>query len=125
MIPYQITSAFLGLAISGTILYLIRRDLVHGRHAAWWLLAAMVIVLVSFFPRLVDKMAGILGIQYPPTLIFILGMALILVKLLTMDIDITHQERRIRRLVQRVALLEAEIARTREGKAGNDDPHLP
>jgi hypothetical protein len=48
------------------------------------------------------------GIHYPPILLLICAMCVVLIKLLFMDIDRSRQERQIRLLFQRLAILEHE-----------------
>ena len=107
-LSYHITSALLGLSIAGIILFLIRRDHLHSRHALWWLWIAFMILILGIFPQIIDTFAGFLGINYPPTLIFILGIGMLLVKVLGIDIHQSELERRQRRLTQRIALIEEE-----------------
>ena len=105
---YQLTSTFLGFFIASIILWLIRRDLLHSRHAAWWLVVALSIILLGIFPTAIDWLATHLGVHYPPTLIFVLGMGFILIKVIAIDIHQSDLERKVRRLAQRLAILEAE-----------------
>lgn len=107
MVSHQITSTAIGLSIAGAILYLVRRDHMHGPYAIWWLCTAAIIVIISLFPQLIDHLARLLGVNYPPILAVTLGIGLILIKMLTMDLDRSRQERKIRRLTQRLAMLEA------------------
>jgi len=108
---YQLTSAIIGLILAGTILWLIRRDHLHTRHATWWLIMAFMIMILGIFPPIIDVVAVYLGVNYPPTLIFVLGIGMILIKVLSIDIEQSKSERKIRRLAQRLALLEGEISR--------------
>jgi len=108
---YQLTSAIIGLILAGTILWLIRRDHLHTRHATWWLSIAFMIMILGIFPSLVDVIALKLGVNYPPTLIFVLGIGMVLLKVLSVDIEQSQSERKIRRLAQRLALLEGEISK--------------
>jgi len=65
----------------------------------------------------------VLGIHYPPTLLIVIGMGLILIKMLTMDLKRSEQERKIRALTQRLAILESEIPpRPDQNAAGNATP---
>ncbi|UHD14501.1 DUF2304 domain-containing protein [Thiocapsa bogorovii] len=109
---YQLTSMAIGLAVAGIILWLVRRDHLHGPYALWWMGAAAAVVVLGFWPRSFDVLAFYLGVSYPPILALILGFALLLIKVLTMDLERSRQERQIRRLAQRLAMLEAR------------DPHL-
>ncbi|WP_198284589.1 DUF2304 domain-containing protein [Beggiatoa alba] len=108
------TSAILGFGLATTILWLIRRDRLHGRHAFWWLCTAFFVVLLGVFPKIIDYFALKLGINYPPTLLFVLGMSMILIKVLSIDLHQSQLERKMRRLAQRLALLEAEHHQNRK-----------
>jgi hypothetical protein len=99
--------AIIGLALALAILFLIRRDRIHPHYAIWWLLAAGAIALFGFFPGLMDFMENRLGIARPLSLT-VLGF--MVVKLLEMDLDRSRLERRLRRLTQRLAILEDDIA---------------
>jgi hypothetical protein len=107
-VSYQLTSAILGFALASIILWLIRRDLLHSRHASWWLLTAFMIIILGTFPKITDFIAIKLGVNYPPTLVFILGMGMLLIKVINIDIQQSQLERKIRRLTQKLAILEGE-----------------
>lgn len=105
----QITAALLGLALAGSILYLVRRDHLHGPYALWWLIVAAATLVLGFVPRTIDWLAHFSGIAYPPVLPIIIGLSLILLRLLQLDIERSRQERQIRRLNQKLAILEEEL----------------
>ncbi|GAB6060732.1 DUF2304 domain-containing protein [Desulfonatronum parangueonense] len=108
-VPLQWTTALLGLGIACAILLLIRKDSLHVRHSIWWLTVAAGSVLLGFFPRLMDAFGVFLGVYYPPILFLTLALGMVLIKILTMDIERSRQERALRRLTQRMAILEEEI----------------
>lgn len=106
MITYQLTSMAIGVSLAAIILFLVRRDHLHGPYAIWWIGSAATVALLGLFPRLFDTWAAKLGISYPPILAIVLGFGLLLLKILTMDLERSRQERLIRRLTQRLAMLE-------------------
>lgn len=124
MITYQITSMAIGISLAAIILFLVRRDHLHGPYSLWWIGAATTVALLGFFPRLFDAVALELGISYPPILAVVLGFSMILVKILTMDLERSRQERLIRRLAQRLAILEAQAPETQATGTINQD-HAP
>jgi len=85
---------------------MVRHDYLRTGYAVWWVATALGIVVCSFRPQLIDAIGARLGVAYPPVLLVIVGMGLLLVKVLTMDIERSKQERKIRRLVQKIALME-------------------
>lgn len=108
MIAYQWTSAILAIVITVTILSLIRYNHLNPRIALWWAVLAPVIAVVGIFPELVDWIALKLGVHYPPTLVGLIGVGVILIKVLLMEIELSKERQRIRVLVQKVALLESQ-----------------
>lgn len=104
-----LTSAALGVMIAVGILWLVRRDRMHGGYALWWLLVAIGALGVGFFPGVVDWFGKQFGVQYPPMLLALGAIAVVVLKLAAADIDATVRERRLRRLLQKVAILELEL----------------
>ena len=111
MLTGQITSAILGVALAGAILFLVRRDHLHGPYAIWWFGVAAATFVLGVFPGLVVWLGHATGIFYAPVLPIIIGLSLVLLRLLKLDIDRSKQERRIRRLTQKLAILEQELVR--------------
>jgi len=93
---------------------LIRKDHLHVRYGLWWIAAAVAFAVLGLFPGIVDYVAVYLGIAYPPVLALILGLVALVLKILVMDIERSRNTIRMQRLVQRVALLEAELRDLRE-----------
>ena len=107
----QITSAILGVALAGAILFLVRRDHLHGPFALWWFAVAAATFVLGVFPHTVVWLGQVTGIFYAPVLPIIIGLSLVLIRLLKLDIDRSKQERRMRRLTQKLAILEQELDR--------------
>ena len=109
LFPYQWTTAIIGMAIAFVILLLIRRDILHVKRSLWWIGIAALIVVMGVFPITIDKFGILLGVNYPPVLILTLGIGFILIKILSMDLERSRQERMLRRLTQRMAILEGML----------------
>ncbi len=120
MVSYRITSTVLGAVIAGVLLLLVRRNLLYSRYALWWLSAAGAALLLGIFPGIVDAVGNRLGVTYPPILLVVICLGMMLIKMLTMDLDRSKQQSELRRLAQRLALLEGgrdDVSRT--SKAGD------
>jgi len=113
-------STLIGFALAGAILYLVRRDHLHGSYALWWLSIATATLVLGVFPPVIDMLGHFIGINYPPILPIIVGMGFILIRMLRMDVDRSRQERTLRRLTQRVAILDQELGETRAELAASN-----
>ncbi len=107
-------SVVIGIGLAVIILYRVRRDQLHGPFALWWLVVAGLAIVIPWFSKSLDAFARALGVAYPPTLFLLLAIALVFVKMLSVDRYRTRQEKKIRRLTQRLAMLEREIAQYRD-----------
>jgi hypothetical protein len=105
----HLTSLGIGVAIALSILILVRKNHLMISHALWWLMIAVASVAFGAYPGLIDRIGVVLGIHYPPILLIVIGIGLILIKMLTLDLKRTDQERKIRALTQRLAILESEM----------------
>lgn len=103
---YTVLVIAIGLAIG--ILYLVRRDHLYIRQGLFWIGIAVFSLLFGAWPYLIDFLGMHLGIAYPPTLLFLVAIIVLVVKALLGDIALTKLRRDLRRLNQRMALLEAD-----------------
>lgn len=101
--------AALGIGIGLGMLYLVRRDRLHGSYAIWWVFVSAAVVAFGIFPGLIDWIGVRLGVAYPPILLVVVALLMLLVKMLTGDLDRTRQMRKLRYLAQRMAILEHEV----------------
>ncbi len=108
MKEYYYTVLVAGVGLAGLILYLVRRDHLYIRQGIFWILAALVSLGFAIWPSAIDSLGAVLGIAYPPTLLFLVAILVLVVKALLADIALTKLRRDLRRLNQRIALLEAQ-----------------
>lgn len=116
MAPLQITTTLLGIGLAAVILLLVRRDHLYLLHGLFWILVAGAAAILGVWPGLIDRLAVIVGIGYPPALLLLVAVVIALVKTLHTDIINTRVERDVRRLNQRLAILEADNAALRENQ---------
>lgn len=120
LFSYSMTSLLIGIGIAVAILVLVRKNQLMVNHSVWWLMIAVSSTILGVYPRLIDRLSRMLGVHYPPTLLFTIGIALILIKMLTMELNQAEQERKIRRLTQKLAILESDgLRQTQPGRDVN------
>lgn len=110
----SITTGSIGLLVASLIIILMRKDRLHVSHGLSWITVAVGFALLGFSPGLVDRVALYFGVAYPPILALTLGISLLVIKILLMDIERSRIEVRNQRLIQRVAMLEADLKRIEE-----------
>ena len=108
-----------GLFVAATIVYLIKRDRLQVRHGVSWMLVAALFALFGFAPSLLDRLAVSLGVAYSHTVALVVGGSALIIKAVSSDVERSLSEVKITRLVQRLAMLEADIRRL-EKRADQD-----
>ena len=100
------SAALIGVSLAMLILALLRRDHLYLRDAIFWLLTAAVSVLFAVAPGMVDVLGVAAGVAYPPALILAVVCAVLTIKALLSDLALTQLRRDVRRLNQRVAMMD-------------------
>ncbi len=113
-----LTVLVVGLGLAVMILYMVRRDHIYIRQGMFWILVAAISMLFGLYPPLVDLVGGAFGVAYPPTLLLLVAIIVLLLKALLGDIALTKVRRDLRRLNQRIALLETSEVLPRAGDPG-------
>ena len=99
----------LGMIIILILVILARKSKIHTSHFIWWAPLLLLIFMFAFFPTLIDRLGELFTVSYPPIIIIIAGLGLLLIKVLINDIYITKNELRYKKLAQKTALLEKTI----------------
>lgn len=105
---YTVFATAIGFLLAVLILALLRRDQLYLRDATFWLATAMASIAFALSPSLVDWLGGIAGVAYPPALVLAVVCVVLTIKSLLADIEHTQLRREVRRLNQRVAMMDAD-----------------
>lgn len=108
MTSAHVTAGLSALIFTFFLLLLLRRDHIYIRQALFWVAVTSAILLFGLAPSLIDMIGHQLGISYPPIVLAVVAILILLVKSLEADLAMTRMERRIRRLSQRLAIFEGE-----------------
>ena len=121
MTPVRISVA---AAIASLLLILIVLELIRGRrlkerYALLWLVTGVVLLVLSAWRDGLNTIASWLGVAtYPPAILFAIATLFIIVVLLHYSTVLSQLDDQNTLLAQRLALLEAEVARQR-GERGS------
>ncbi len=106
---YRTTALCIAIVFVAAIVLLVRRRRLNILYTYWWTFSALAILILGFFPQLLDRVGHALGVYYPPILAIVVALCMLFVKVLTMDIERTRQEKQIRILAQRMAAYEVRL----------------
>ena len=112
----SIITGTIGLLVAAIIIILMRRDSLHAQHGLGWIIVALCFALLGFSPGIIDNVATRFGVAYPPILALTLGISVLVIKILLMDIERSRIEVRNQRLIQRMAMLEADLKKLKKSQ---------
>ncbi|MEP0201373.1 MAG: DUF2304 domain-containing protein [Halioglobus sp.] len=115
----SIVTGAIGLLVAAIIIVLMRKDSLHAQHGLGWIIVALCFALLGFSPEVIDHIAQRFGVSYPPVLALTLAIAILVIKILLMDIERSRIEMRNQRLIQRMAMLEADVKLLRKNGPHN------
>ncbi|WP_169907531.1 DUF2304 domain-containing protein [Priestia abyssalis] len=90
------------------ILYLLVRRKITEKYSVVWLLGGGCVLLLSGNPDMLDHMARRVGIDYPPSLLFLLSILVIWVYNLHQSMEMTKLNKKIKDLAQHMAFYDHE-----------------
>ena len=108
----------IAIAVSGTIflvvIELIRRNHLKERYSLIWLAASLVLILFSVMRNLLHFIARAMGIYYPPSFLFLLAIAFLLVLLLHFSTIVSSLSENNKRLAQEIGILKKRLTNLEE-----------
>ena len=94
-----------GLLLVG-VLELVRRRAFLERYALLWLFSALVLLALSAWQGVLEDIAALVGIAYPPNALFLIAFGFVLILLLHFSLAVSRLSDQNKVLSQRLALLE-------------------
>ena len=102
------------------VLASVRREHIRVEYSVSWLVAATILILVSFNRTLVLWLADVMGIAEPPMVILVFMFGVFLVVLYRFSLRISELKDNNIALAQRLAILEYQYKSTHEEQRQND-----
>jgi hypothetical protein len=103
------------------LLELVRRRSLLERYALLWLASAFILLALAIWRGLLEEVAELVGVAYPPNALFLIAFGFVLVLLLHFSIAVSRLSDQTKVLAQRLALLEADHRR-RQDAVANPEP---
>ncbi|MCB9451282.1 MAG: DUF2304 domain-containing protein [Anaerolineaceae bacterium] len=104
------------------VLELVRQRRLREEYSLLWLATALVLILLSISRPLLDVLAGLVGIYYPPSALFVVALVFILLMLLHFSTVLTRLAQENKDTAQQLALLRWELEQAQQALAARP-PH--
>lgn len=116
----QIISVIVSGGLFLFVFELVRRKRLLERYALLWMFAAAVLLGLSVWGSLLNRISTTVGVKYGPAALFAVALGFIVVLMLHVTLVISRLTDQNKILAQRVALLERRLNRV---AAAEDDEH--
>lgn len=120
MLLLRVLSILGSLVIFGVIIDFIRRGVLKEKYSVLWIASACVLIVMSLWKQLLDKTAGLLGITYPPSLLFLVAFIFVLLIMLHFSVVISIFHERNKVLSQELTLLKNELKEFKEDRLAKE-----
>jgi hypothetical protein len=105
------------------VLNLVRKRKLKIEHSMLWLLVSTVILIASIWQNLADRIALLIGIDYPPALFLSVAMFFSLVILMHFSIELSNLKDQNKNLTQELAIYKQLIKKIEKKVEVKDDYH--
>ena len=98
------------LTLIWVILATIKRK-IREKESIIWITLAILLIVISLLPRFLDNVASVLGISYPPSLLFALGFVFVFLICFRLSQEISLSRHREKELAQQISILIEKVNR--------------
>jgi hypothetical protein len=102
----QLLSIAVSAGLLVVVLELVRRRSFLERYAILWLFSGLVLLALAIWQGLLERVASLVGVAYPPNALFLIAFGFVMVLLLHFSLAVSKLSDQTRVLAQRLALLE-------------------
>lgn len=95
---------FFSLGTFGYVIRKLKKSQIQITDSFFWILTASIILLISFCPSIIYRLAAILSIESPVNCVFLIIIFILLIKSFLLSIKISQLEYKITRLVEELGV---------------------
>lgn len=99
------------------IIHLLKTKKLNLKYTLLWILATVILLVVSIFPQIMYSIADLVGIETPINVALILAGIFVILILISITSIVSELNKKLRSLVQEIALLKKQI---KELKSDNE-----
>ena len=105
----RIVSLSLSVTIFVFVVWLIRERRLREKYALLWLSTSLFVILLTVSRRILEVTALSIGIYYPPSLLFLVGLLFLLMVSIGQSVSMSRLSEGNQKLAQEVALLKKKL----------------
>jgi hypothetical protein len=117
MARLTVITLVVALAAFLLVFELLRRRKLREKYAALWIVVAGVVVVLSIFPSLLVRAAGVFGVAVPSNLLFLMSLLVLFAVSLQLSREVGTLEEQTRRLAEEVGALRLTVEREARWRA--------
>ena len=98
------------------VINIVRKGKFSIKESFWWFLGAVVMLILSIFPQIIDWFAKKINIAYPPSLLFVLCIVFLLFQNFRASKKISEMQLKIIELAQQLSLIREKVNNEKKSK---------
>ncbi len=110
----QMTVIIAALLLLIIVVYGIRSRKLQIKHSVLWIFLGVINLIFALFPTVTVYFTNLIGIELPVNAIFLTTIVVAYLLILQLSINSSSSESKKRKIVQKVAILEAELAELKQ-----------
>ena len=102
------------------VIWRIRNSKMQIEYALFWIIMAVLMIIMSVFPQIVYWITGKMGMMSPANVVYLFIIAILLIKTFMMTIELSSLENKFKDLTQQIAINEKQAADEKKALAALD-----
>lgn len=94
----------------------VRKNRFSIKESIYWFFASIVMLILAIFPNILDGIAAYLGVEYPPSLLFVICIIFLLFINFRNSKIIANQQEKITELAQNITLMKESLYKMKKKK---------
>ena len=113
----QIVSVAVSIALLLIVIELVRRRRLTEEYSFIWIVCGTALLVLSLWRNVLDVAAASLGVHYPPAVLLLVLTLFVFIVSLYFSVVVSRQRQQIEKLVEELALLDADLRALRADQA--------
>lgn len=91
------------------VIHIVRKGKLSIKESFWWVIGALIALILAIFPKSIDVIAKWFGVTYPPTLMFVFCILFLLFMNFRASSKVSEQNEKIMELTQQLSILKGQV----------------